>query len=83
MTGYTVHTGSTQQFSEGWDRIFGSGSAAAVRQATNTRASQAAKTPKSSAKAKPGAKKSTVAATSGKKVRAQRAAKSKRTSGNR
>jgi hypothetical protein len=23
MTGYTVHTGSTEQFSEGWDRIFG------------------------------------------------------------
>jgi hypothetical protein len=22
MTGYTVHTGSTEQFSEGWDRIF-------------------------------------------------------------
>lgn len=23
MTGYTVHTGSTEQFSDGWDRIFG------------------------------------------------------------
>ena len=23
MTGYTVHTGSTEKFSEGWDRIFG------------------------------------------------------------
>jgi len=23
MTGYTVHTGSTEQFSQGWDRIFG------------------------------------------------------------
>jgi hypothetical protein len=22
MTGYTVHTGSTKSFSEGWDRIF-------------------------------------------------------------
>lgn len=22
MTGYTVHTGSTEKFSEGWDRIF-------------------------------------------------------------
>ena len=22
MTGYTVHTGSTKRFSEGWDRIF-------------------------------------------------------------
>jgi hypothetical protein len=23
MTGYTVHTGSTVKFSNGWDRIFG------------------------------------------------------------
>lgn len=23
MTGYTVHTGSTLKFSQGWDRIFG------------------------------------------------------------
>lgn len=23
MTGYTVHTGSTEKFSEGWDNIFG------------------------------------------------------------
>lgn len=22
MTGYTVHTGSTEKFSSGWDRIF-------------------------------------------------------------
>ncbi|MFQ5733851.1 MAG: hypothetical protein ACE5KM_18080 [Planctomycetaceae bacterium] len=22
MTGYTVHTGSTEKFSDGWDRIF-------------------------------------------------------------
>jgi hypothetical protein len=22
MTGYTVHTGSTEKFTEGWDRIF-------------------------------------------------------------
>ncbi len=23
MTGYTVHTGSSEDFTEGWDRIFG------------------------------------------------------------
>jgi|TARA_R110002124_G_C8926472_1_gene511669 sterol desaturase/sphingolipid hydroxylase (fatty acid hydroxylase superfamily) len=23
VTGYTVHTGSTEDFSNGWDRIFG------------------------------------------------------------
>ncbi len=22
MTGYTVHTGSTEKFSDGWDRVF-------------------------------------------------------------
>jgi hypothetical protein len=27
MTGYTVHTGSNQKFSSGWDRIFQSGPA--------------------------------------------------------
>jgi hypothetical protein len=25
MTGYTVHTGSNQNFREGWDRVFGKG----------------------------------------------------------
>jgi len=23
MTGYTVHTGSNEKFTEGWDKIFG------------------------------------------------------------
>jgi hypothetical protein len=23
MTGYTVHTGSSEEFASGWDRIFG------------------------------------------------------------
>ena len=33
MTGYTVHTGSTEQFSDGWDHIFrdSSGKKAAAR----------------------------------------------------
>ena len=25
MTGYTVHTGSTEKFAEGWDQIFNKG----------------------------------------------------------
>lgn len=25
MTGYTVHTGSSEEFASGWDRIFGEG----------------------------------------------------------
>jgi hypothetical protein len=28
MTGYTVHTGSTEKFAAGWDQIFQTGSAA-------------------------------------------------------
>lgn len=32
MTGYTVHTGSNEQFSGGWDRVFGSKSPAATTQ---------------------------------------------------
>ncbi len=27
MTGYTVHTGSTKKFAQGWDRIFRAGNA--------------------------------------------------------
>ena len=33
MTGYTVHTGSTEQFSEGWDRIFSGKKKAAAKRA--------------------------------------------------
>lgn len=33
MTGYTVHTGSNERYSEGWDRIFS--------QPTDTKGSQA------------------------------------------
>jgi hypothetical protein len=25
MTGYTVHTGSSDEFAQGWDRVFGEG----------------------------------------------------------
>ena len=25
MTGYTVHTGSTEKFTQGWDDVFGTG----------------------------------------------------------
>jgi hypothetical protein len=37
MTGYTVNTGSTQKFSEGWDRIF-SGDSAAKRSKKDAKA---------------------------------------------
>lgn len=44
MTGYTVHTGSTEGFSSGWDRIFGGGAAKdeshGQRKATQTKKSK-------------------------------------------
>ena len=45
MTGYTVHTGSTKKFTEGWDRIFKS-------KATRGNQSAAAKSGKRSSAAK-------------------------------
>lgn len=44
MTGYTVHTGATEKFVAGYDRIFGKPAAAKAK-------------PKKEAKAKPVAKK--------------------------
>jgi len=51
MTGYTVHTGTSKKFTEGWDQIFGgkpSGKntkkkAAKKKQAANASAKKAAK----------------------------------------
>jgi hypothetical protein len=31
MTGYTVHTGSTEKFADGWDQIFGGGKQASAK----------------------------------------------------
>ena len=39
MTGYTVHTGTTRKFSEGWDRIFKQKSAARRKSAARKKAS--------------------------------------------
>jgi len=36
MTGYTVHTGSTIKFSNGWDRVFSGKAAARKSQAKKT-----------------------------------------------
>jgi len=55
MTGYTVYTGSSEKFSEGWDKIFGQGkprqkkpaapkSAGAQSDTSDTEASKAAST---------------------------------------
>lgn len=44
MTGYTVHTGSTEKFAEGWDQIFGkTGAAKAKKAAKPAKAKAAAK----------------------------------------
>ena len=50
MTGYTVHTGSSQKFTQGWDQVFGGQSpkAKAVRPAaTKAVVKPAKKSPKS------------------------------------
>jgi hypothetical protein len=49
MTGYTVHTGSTEKFSTGWDRIF-QGKKKAAGKSKSSAAKGAAKAPKSAAK---------------------------------
>ena len=51
MTGYTVHTGSTVQFSDGWDRIFG-GKPKAGSTSKKKKATKGKKTAKKSATAK-------------------------------
>jgi len=54
MTGYTVHTGATEKFVEGWDHIFKKTSA---KGAAKTR-KQPTKKRKPAARARRGAKKS-------------------------
>lgn len=43
MTGYTVHTGSTEKFSQGWDQIFGSDSAESDQPASGRSAAKSRK----------------------------------------
>lgn len=56
MTGYTVHTGSTEQFSDGWDRIF-SGKSGKLNKSKKAAASAKASR-KKPAKERPAKKKS-------------------------
>jgi hypothetical protein len=42
MTGYTVHTGSTVKFSQGWDHIFGGAKPVGKKPGGNTRAGKSA-----------------------------------------
>jgi hypothetical protein len=43
MTGYTVHTGSNEKFSSGWDAIFSGGKPAAGKPAAKGKAKTAKK----------------------------------------
>lgn len=55
MTGYTVHTGSSEKFSEGWDKIFGGSTKKSGKKSTS--ASAVPKKSKQSKSAKPTAAK--------------------------
>jgi hypothetical protein len=87
MTGYTVNTGTSMKFSEGWDRIFGADTAGTAKKKKATAESQPID--KAPAKAKPGVKKSpaaeagTTKAGTAKTVRSKQAAQTTRTSGKR
>lgn len=41
MTGYTVHTGSNDKFSDGWDRVFGKKKPAASKSGKSAKKSPA------------------------------------------
>jgi len=60
MTGYTVHTGSSEKFSQGWDQIFKS-------RAAGKSSSGKKSTPKKSAPKKSVSKKSAPKKSTGKK----------------
>lgn len=50
MVGYTVNTGSSEEFAEGWDRVFGKAKRAAKKPARIAKVSETtgpAKSPKS------------------------------------
>ena len=62
MTGYTVHTGSNDKFSAGWDQIFSNGG----KPAKPAKKAKQSKKAKAEAKAEKGAKKGTRKGKSGK-----------------
>ncbi len=50
MTGYTVHTGSTEKFSDGWDQIFRKKKTAKKTTAKSTKKSTGKKSKKTTTK---------------------------------
>lgn len=57
MTGYTVHSGTTIKFSEGWDRVFQEGAAKAKTSGKKATSSRGATKAKAKARVKRAAKK--------------------------
>ena len=43
MTGYMVHTGSSKQFAEGWDRVFSSAKKKGEKQSAQAKKTSGAK----------------------------------------
>ena len=88
MTGYTVNTGATTKFTEGWDRIFGGPASKAAKKVAKTSQAKAApeaskapaKVTKAPAKA---AKKAAPKAQPAKTVKSKRASQAALTSGKR
>lgn len=83
MTGYTVHTGTSAKFSEGWDRIFAGESPTKAKKASakkkSANSAKPAEKPRSSAKL--AAKKTAGKRVSAGKVQSKRAALRSRSSG--
>lgn len=52
MTGYTVHTGSTEDFTNGWDRIFGEKTVKKEKKKKKAKKKTTAKTAKKESKKK-------------------------------
>lgn len=72
MTGYTVHTGSSEKFAAGWDRIF--------KSEESDENSDSAETPaktKKNASRKKAAKKKTATKAAAKKAKQKKAGKAK------
>lgn len=52
MTGYTVHTGTSKKFTEGWDNIFDSKKSAGKKSGTKKKAAKRSATAKAKSTAK-------------------------------
>ena len=83
MTGYTVHTGTSLKFSEGWDRIFAGGASSnATPASSKKKPAQSTKSAElAAAKVTARGKKVAAKRTSAGQVQTKRAAQRSRSSG--